>query len=90
MYIYAEDFVGALVGPFDSEDDANTHIQLCKERGDGAEMRVVTDQEAADIEDANPGMLKMTVEDDATWQRRMMDESHGPNADWPLGAPKYS
>jgi hypothetical protein len=45
VYIYAQDFVSALIGPFDSKEAAYAHIVFCCGRGDGATMQVVDDPE---------------------------------------------
>lgn len=65
LFVYAEDFAGALIGPFDDTDAANDHIEFCRKRGDGAEARIVTEQEAMDIDAGWPGaIMKLTPQED--------------------------
>lgn len=64
MYIYAEDLVAVLIGPFNSTAEAEAHIAWCRDvRGDGAEMRVVDEFTANRME----VMETMTPERDMTW-----------------------
>jgi hypothetical protein len=51
FYVFAEDLVGALIGPFATVTDAQAHIAFCEARGDGAEMCVVADDEVAELGD---------------------------------------
>lgn len=39
-WIRAEDLILALVGPFDTEAQAQDHVRFCEARGDGATMVV--------------------------------------------------
>ena len=41
FWVFGEDLASAMVGPFASKQDAEKHIEFCRARGDGAEMRVV-------------------------------------------------
>ena len=41
VWIYAEDFVSALIGPFYDLADANEHVEFLKQRG--AKTELITD-----------------------------------------------
>lgn len=59
VWIYAEDLVGALVGPFTSNEAAEAHMEFCRERGDAAEMKIVTDTSAYPAD-----TMRMTPQED--------------------------
>ncbi len=45
-YVYAEDLVGCVIGPFDTLQEAASHIVWCQDvRHDGAEMKVIESSE---------------------------------------------
>lgn len=50
FWIYAEDMVGAIIGPFSGMDSAREHIKFCEGRGDAACMRVITGEEKDEID----------------------------------------
>lgn len=65
FYVYAEDLASALIGPFDDRAAAEAHVVFLAERGDAAEGRVVTEAEAAAMEE--PGM-RLTPDEDRDWR----------------------
>lgn len=43
FFVFGEDFASCLVGPFASREEAEAHLDWCKNvRGDGATMEVVS------------------------------------------------
>lgn len=68
-YIYAEDLVGALVGPFNSISAAEEHMLFCEERGDAATTRVVDETEARALTQEGVHTY-VTAEKDRKWQPR--------------------
>lgn len=62
-WIWAEDLVAAMIGPFDTREEAEAHIKFCEDRGDGAEMKVINGVEA-DYMDPN---MVLTPEQDKKW-----------------------
>ncbi len=64
VFIYARDFVSALIGPFDTKEAAYAHIVFCCGRGDGATMQIVDDpEELAKIKEEWAPMDVTVVED---------------------------
>lgn len=61
-FIIAEDLARALVGPFDTKADAETHVTFCVDRGDGATHEIVSQAELDT--DADNYDLVMTAEED--------------------------
>lgn len=66
-FINAEDLVCALIGPFDTKDAAEAHIQFCIDRGDGADMEVITETEMKTIDSDVYGLI-LTAEEDRAWE----------------------
>lgn len=61
-WIRAEDFVMAFVGPFDSNEAAQQHIdQVIVPRGDSSTNSVITQSE---FEEESDGWLVVSIEDD--------------------------
>lgn len=70
-WIYAEDMVGVLVGPFENLADAFNHIQFCVKRGDGASHWIMDEREHdAIIRSFNPDIITPTE-----------DRAHTPQKD---------
>lgn len=63
VWIRAEDFVVAIVGPFQEIEDAQAHIGFCKERGDSAVFRIIGNAEAEE-EIAKPYSFVLGPEED--------------------------
>lgn len=62
VYIHCEDFVDAFVGPFDSKEAANDHINnVIIPRGDSSTNRVITEEE---YKEESPGWITCTPEED--------------------------
>lgn len=64
-YIYAEDFVAALIGPFLTMDAAERHVEFCKKRGDAATMKILNI--GVDTAAKMDVGLRMTAEEDREW-----------------------
>lgn len=45
-WLYAEDLARALIGPFESKESAQEHIEFCRRRGDADPGKIVTEEEA--------------------------------------------
>ena len=61
FWVYGEDLVSGLVGPFATAGEANVHIGFCRDRGDADPGMVVTDAEADRL---RPVGIEMTPEAD--------------------------
>ncbi len=62
FYVYAEDLVAGLVGPFWSREEADAHVLFLEDRGDADRGRVVDETEAAAL---RPGVgIEMTPQED--------------------------
>lgn len=66
-YIYAEDLCSALIGPFDTKEDAEAHVKFCKERGDCATMDILTADEADRGSKMQEIGMRLTPEEDRRW-----------------------
>ena len=64
FYIYGEDLVDGLTGPFDTRAEAEEHVRLCESRGDADPGKVITGTEAQAIVRNDPGILVLTPEED--------------------------
>lgn len=64
FYVYAEDFVAGVVGPFRTAAEALSHIEFCKRRGDADPGRVITQEEL----DKTGEVFMMTPEQDLAWK----------------------
>jgi hypothetical protein len=63
MYVFGEDMASALVGPFDTREEAQAHVAFCEARGDGARHEVISSFIAARLDPASVH-LQMTPDED--------------------------
>lgn len=79
-WVYAEDLVSALIGPFDNRAEAEAHVEFCAERGDASEAegntRILTDEEVAPLR-GTVGMI-MTPDEDRNYDPSDNDDPEGP------------
>lgn len=59
VWVYAEDFTGAMIGPFIDNDAAREHIEFCKARGDSATHTIISDHNIRQqyIDERHPMLL---------------------------------
>jgi hypothetical protein len=67
-YIYFEDFVGMLVGPFHSQADIDAHIKFCEDRGDAADVVEIVDFDSERFHKLLADNDTMTPEEDRNFK----------------------
>ncbi len=68
-WVYAEDLVGALIGPFNDVEGCLAHIRFCRGRGDAAQMAYYECVDGVFVDDCGhpitfDGVYRMTQEED--------------------------
>lgn len=64
FYIYAEDLVAGVTGPFDTIKEAAAHIAFCRERGDADPGHIISQTQYDGLGD----VFTLTPEQDRLWK----------------------